>query len=137
MNIRNILLLIAISAIILYLVTSVEMFTGEQDVLVEELAEQLRILDERFSNIDIFEGRKSYTINKQKVYICVKDKNGRYYPRNHLVYVMCHELAHVICPEFNHTPKFRQIFQELLTKAEHHGLYDSRIPPLKNYCGHK
>jgi len=86
--------------------------------------------------LHFFEGEKSYTINKKKIYLCLKDDKGDYYDMNMLIYVAIHELSHVLCDEIGHTPKFHQIFQENLEKAIQLGIYDPNIPILDEYCGH-
>jgi hypothetical protein len=107
-----------------------------QDPVLRELQRQLSQLDPKFENVEIYEGDKSYTINKRRVYICLKDEHGRYYDRNMLAYVTLHEYAHILCDEIGHTDKFFSIFQSLLEKAEEMGYYDSSIPLLMDYCGH-
>lgn len=121
--------------LLFYIYFSVERFVYG-DPLLEELQDQLSILHPKLRNIKLYVGNKSYTINKKHVYICIKDEHGRYYNRNMLVYVICHEFAHVLCDEINHTEKFFLIFEDLLNKATEQGLYNPSIPPLKNYCGH-
>ena len=54
-----------------------------------------------------------------------------------LTYVLIHELAHCISSSIGHTEEFHDNFDMLLKKAENMGLYDSSIPPIDNYCGHK
>ena len=94
----------------------------------------------RLNNYDIFHkttlhsGKKSYTINKQKIYLCLRDKNGNYYDNNMLIYVLLHEYAHVICDEVGHTDKFWKIFEELMILATEMGIYNPSIPILQNYC---
>ena len=78
----------------------------------------------------------SYTINKKHVHICMQDEEGEYYDRNMLIYVLIHELAHVICDEIGHTPKFNQINDELLVEAAKLGLYDPSSPIIVDYCKH-
>ena len=51
------------------------------------------------------------------MHLCVKDENNNYYSDNMLMYVALHELAHVLCDEIGHTPKFWAIFDQLLDKA--------------------
>jgi hypothetical protein len=104
-----------------------ENYTGE----LEELNDR-RILDE----IKVYRGNKSYTINKQKVYICLLDENGEYYDENMLTYVILHELSHVICDEIGHTDKFHRIFDAVLDRATTEGLYDPSVPVIRNYCQH-
>ena len=84
--------------------------------------------------ITLYRGEKSYTINKEKVYVCLKDDNNQYYNDNTLYYVIGHELSHVICDEIGHTEKFHRIFEALLLKMEEQGIYDPKIPITKDYC---
>lgn len=84
--------------------------------------------------LKFFEGRKSYTINKTYVFICLKDEKGKLYQQNQLVLVICHEIAHALCDEIGHTKKFQSILDELLISAERAGMYDPRIPHVPNYC---
>lgn len=79
-------------------------------------------------------GEKSYTINKEEVYICLKDEKGDYYDENMLIYVLLHEMAHVLCNEIGHTQKFREIFDDLLRKAAEIGIYDNMKAPIADYC---
>lgn len=88
------------------------------------------ILDE----ISITRGDNSYTINKKKVYICMKNNKGEYYEENMLTYVLLHELAHVICNEVGHTPKFHKIFEKLLERAVALKIYDNSKELIFNYC---
>lgn len=88
------------------------------------------IMDE----IDLYRGKKSYTINKQKVYLCLKDPNKQYYNLNMLTYVLAHEIAHVINTEIGHTDKFNVIFESLLGKLTAQGLYDPTKRIDDEYC---
>jgi hypothetical protein len=98
--------------------------------------EPLKILNEKniMKNIKLYRGEKSYTINKKKVYICLKDENGYYYDDNTLIYVIAHEISHAICDEIGHTEKFHGIFEALLVNMEEQGIYNSKIPIKQDYC---
>ena len=85
-------------------------------------------------NISLHRGNKSYTINKKKVYICMKNEEGEYYNDNMIIYVLAHELAHVMCNEIGHTKKFHHIFESLLVKLANAGIYNPSIPIQQNYC---
>ena len=108
----------------------------QSDPKLFEIKDNLRMLDPRAGKLRIFEDNKSYTINKKRVYLCLKDSNNHYYPMNMLMYVAIHELAHVLCNEVGHTPKFQAIFKQLLAKAHALGIYDPSIPVIRDYCGY-
>ena len=81
----------------------------------------------------------SYTINKgEKIVFCLRSKIlDTIHDMNTLMYVVIHELGHVGCPEFGHTPLFRKIFKFLLVQSDKIGIYkpiDYRIKP-QYYCG--
>ena len=82
-------------------------------------------------------GEKSYTLNKEDIFLCLKDENDKYYEDNMLIYVLLHEVAHSICPEIGHTDLFKEIFDALLDKATEMKIYDKNIPVIKNYCLYK
>ena len=86
--------------------------------------------------IKIYRGNKSYTINKEKVYMCLKDDKGEYYSLNMLTYVLAHELAHVLCKSIGHTQEFHEIFEQLLYELSEAGVYDPEEEILEDYCEH-
>ena len=86
------------------------------------------------NEVKVMKGDKSYTINKKKVYLCLKDENQNYYNDNILIYVFLHELSHVICDEVGHTQKFHDIFENILDLASEKGIYNPSIPMIDNYC---
>lgn len=88
------------------------------------------------NEIKLYVGSKSYTINKSRIYMCLKNSNEQYYDDNSLMFVLLHEISHVICKSIGHTDEFHKIFDELLVEAEKVRIYNSRIPMIKNYCGH-
>lgn len=85
-------------------------------------------------DITIVPGDKSYTINKKKIYMCLKDANNEYYNLNMLTYVLLHEIAHTLSVSVNHTEEFKQIFGELLYEAIQQGVYNPNIPIVMDYC---
>lgn len=90
-----------------------------------------------FHYVKIYEGKKSYTINKKKIYMCLRDKNGNYYSNNMLIYVLIHEIAHTICEDVggdSHSEKFWEINDKLIKIAITKGIYDPTIPLIDDYC---
>lgn len=87
------------------------------------------------NNLVIIEDRESYTINKKEIHLCTRDpQNGLYYDKNTLMFVLLHELSHVLCKDIGHTRNFATINHALLTHAIKHGYYDPSKPFVKNYC---
>lgn len=109
------------------------------DRSIHSFKNKLEPLNKRdiLKEIKILKGNKSYTINKQKIYLCLKDKDGRYYNDNNLLFVLLHEISHSICDEIGHTEKFYQIFNELLEHASINGVYDTSIPMISDYCDYE
>ena len=93
------------------------------------------LLDKHLINkIKLISGKKSYTIRKKYIFICMKDKEKKYYNDNQLIYVILHEIAHVMNNEIGHTNKFFKVFNSLLLNANRCGIYDPNIPKINNYC---
>lgn len=86
-------------------------------------------------NLVMVEDNESYTINKQVIHLCTKDpQNGKTYDKNTLMFVVLHELAHVLCNDIGHTENFLTINYALLNHAIKNGFYDPSKPFVKNYC---
>lgn len=109
---------------------------AQMDPMLRKIQQHLIPLHPMVRSISFYEGNKSYTINKHKIYLCLRDEHSQYYEFNMLVYVAIHEIAHVLCDDVGHTPKFHKIFDDLLRQAASMGLYDPTIPITPNYCGH-
>jgi hypothetical protein len=111
-----------------------------QDPLVRKIKYDVSQLDPRLSTIEFFSSDESYTEDKRKIYLCLKDENGKYYDYNMLVYVAIHECSHALTDviDVEHkTPEFRGMFEHLLTKAYYLGIYDPNKSLVTNYCGIK
>jgi predicted metal-dependent hydrolase len=81
----------------------------------------------------------SYTVNKgEKIYFCLRSKVlNEIHDMNTLLYVVIHEMSHIACPEYGHTPLFYDIFRFLLRVSIDIGIYkdvDYRYKP-QDYCG--
>jgi hypothetical protein len=86
--------------------------------------------------VNIYKGRKSYTLNKHKIYLCLKDGNGKYYSENMLIYVLAHEYAHCLAKSIGHTEEFHEIFEALLVEMTDGGYYDPSQEIIMDYCQH-
>lgn len=132
---RLVLLFLVILAVItVFLLLRVKEQFQQKDPMLIEIRNQLSRLSPQAKYLEFYEDDKSYTINKRRIYLCLRDENRAYYSMNMLMYVAIHELAHVICDEIGHTPKFHKIFSELLEKAGVMGIYDAGEPLVPDYC---
>ena len=110
----------------------------------ESEKEYINNLVKRTKQINIMETpddekNTSYTINKgEKIVICLRSKLlNEIHDLNTIMYVVIHELAHVACPEYGHTPLFKKIFIFLLKESHKINIYtpiDYRKKP-QDYCG--
>jgi hypothetical protein len=116
----------------------------ENKSLFKKDTEYIKNLIDRTKEINIMETpadekHTSYTINKgEKIVLCLRSKFlNNIHDINTIMYVVIHELAHVACPEYGHTPLFKKIFIFLLKQSEKINIYksiDYRINP-QDYCG--
>jgi len=88
--------------------------------------------------VQLYKGDKSYTINKEKIFLCLYDENGEYYPLNTVLEVCSHEIAHYLNrADVGHTENFYKIFDHILKEAQKLGIYNPNIPLVQNYCNYK
>jgi hypothetical protein len=136
----NFLFFLSISIIIffsIYKLFELDEIHLKNDPILYKLRELTSPLHPEIKNLKLYKGEKSYTINKKKIYMCLTDQDGKYYPMNQLVYVFIHEFAHYINKEdIGHTQTFHNVFEKLLKDAEEKGIYDSTIPMVENYCNY-
>lgn len=110
--------------------------TEKDKQVLDEIYQRLLEVHPFTKNLSLKHGQKSYSINKKQVYLCIKDEQGEHYAMNMLMYVALHELAHCMCDEIGHTPKFHEIFNHLLEIAHEKNVYDKNIEPLSSYCNY-
>jgi hypothetical protein len=109
--------------------------------------ERTRRLKERYDPDALSEGGHnfgytSFSVDKGKrVVMCLRSrdsdgKHGDIEEVNTLMYVLLHELAHIVTEEIGHTDTFWENFEFLIREAAYIGIYD---PALKerasDYCG--
>ncbi len=117
-------------------------FFDETPPIIEQLKREVSRVHPKCAEMKIVKGNKSYTVNKKKIYLCLYDKKtGELYNKNMLVYVLLHELAHVLNEgnadpqqDIGHTEAFHAVFDKLLDRAEELGVYDPDVPLIDKYC---
>jgi len=80
----------------------------------------------------------AYTLNKSsEIRLCIRDQNGNFENPNTSMFVVLHELAHVMSISYNHTEEFKNNFSYITHLASNLGIYkpeDFTKNP-KTYCG--
>ncbi len=80
-----------------------------------------------FHSLDRCDLGDSATEDKKRIYICLKDKKGKYYNYNKLKQVGIHELAHaltkVVDPD-HVSVEFLETYDDLLSRASQIGVID-------------
>jgi len=80
----------------------------------------------------------SYSVNKgEKISICVRDPGNTFIGDNIIIFVVIHELAHVMTTSIGHTDEFWDNMAYLLEKGDELGIYvpeDYKKKPV-DYCG--
>ena len=81
---------VLVLGLIVYLVTMIFMKVKENllpyDPKVDELKRKLALVHPKSKQLQFYTDKKSYTINKKKMHLCVKDENNTYYDDNMLIY---------------------------------------------------
>jgi hypothetical protein len=123
-------------AVLVYLIfNQVKEYHLQDDPMLDILKKILTPVHPIFKTLKLYKADKSYTINKDKTFLCLYDENGNYYPINMLIYVLLHEVSHSLnTKDVGHTEEFQRIFDELLAKATELGVYNPSIPIIQNYC---
>jgi len=86
--------------------------------------------------VNLYKGDKSYTINKENIFLCLKDENKKYYENNLLIYVLAHEYAHTLSKSIGHTEEFHNIFEALLVELADSNIYNPNLKIDPSYCLH-
>jgi hypothetical protein len=119
MEILMILLLIIIFIIIIN-------FSSPKDPYLESFKPQLSkildkagiyLLDEPIPIHILKSNDRTYTMNKQKIYMVTEKPNGEKYNRDTLLFVLLHEIAHILSPDEHHTKDFHRIEKRLHSAA--------------------
>lgn len=112
-------------------------FKSQEQLTIDHLKEKLSLIHPSFQELDIRPNDESFTEDKKTIYLCIHDPHTKQlYDTNTLMYVILHELAHLLNTyDYGHTDTFFLIFDMLLCKAIDIGIYDPTLPHKHMYCG--
>ena len=130
-------LIIILILFLFYHYTRKENFTNENEY-VTKLKKIISIIDPEFSDLEIYPGKESVTVDKKRIYVCLRDPDTKeYYPFDVMLYVTLHEIAHLKSKTYsikNHNEEFKLNFNELLSQAHNKGILQKDVDVPKNYC---
>lgn len=129
-----VVILLGMLLLIFFMVRKVESY---DDPKIKEIQDKLARVDIRANNLSIKASSQSFTEDKKRTYLCLRDEQGNYYDDNMLMYVALHELAHAISKQVDvhhTTDEFKDNFKLLLNKAADIGVYDPSKPLNYSYC---
>lgn len=124
--------------IVYFLMVTRKRDEGNTNHVLKFVRENFKRINPDFAKIPLHEGDSSYTENKTSITLCLKDKQGKYYDNNTIMYVALHELSHMITKKYDteeHGVEFRAKFNHLLQRAAVLGMYDPTKPIPHTYCG--
>ncbi len=106
---------------------------------VKQLLQNFTCTSDQFSESTPEAVHTSYTVDKEKVFMCLRQRNAKeeLVSENVLLFVALHEMAHMGTSTIGHSPDFWNNFAWLLTQAEEYGIYkytDFAAHPVE-YCG--
>ena len=125
-NVIGMTFLVLVLIFIMFMVYNKENDVEMYSIEVQLLAVRNKLID---TKTPLYEGSTTYTMNKNSIYMCMKDKNDEYFDIETLTYVYIHELAHVITNSYSgtvkspHDQKFIDNFDMLLNKADQLGIH--------------
>lgn len=133
----EIVTIICLTFLVIFTFLFVRAVESYDDPKTREIHQKLIQVDIRAKNISVKGSTQSFTEDKKRTYLCLRDEAGDYYDDNMLMYVALHELAHAISlsVDVEHkTDEFKNNFKMLLAKAESLGFYDPKKPLNYSYC---
>ena len=127
------------------IMTLTDYLEAGKDTIYKDFEPYIEQLSNKIQGVVINESSEdsmytSYSVNKgEQIVFCLRSKKNKneLHDLNLLMYVAIHEISHVGCPEFNHTPLFKRIFAFFTQVAIDKGLYkkiDFEMDPVE-YCG--
>jgi hypothetical protein len=105
---------------------------------IEQLSD--RVHDVTISENNNKDNTTAYSVNKgEELVLCLRSKKdvNKFHDLNTLMYVILHEISHIACPEYNHTPLFKKIFSfftEIAIKLNIYTRVNYNTTPVE-YCG--
>ena len=105
----------------------------------KEAAERLytRFKTTNVRETSLFESSAGYTINKgHELRLCINKVNGVYQP-DIVMFIMLHELAHILSITYGHNQEFKENMDLLVKEAVKIGIYSGQDYTQKpvDYCG--
>lgn len=109
----------------------------EFDPILEKLRMDAIKIESMSNLLDFYPSDESYTEDKKRIFLCLKDTKGKYYDYNHLIQVLVHELAHAfstVVDKQHKTPEFNNLHTKYRSIAIQKNLLDPADGVPSDYC---
>jgi len=126
------ILLMVVALLCIYMVS---LPNPPENFVINDLKQKLILIDPMFKDLDIRESSvEAYAVDKSIIYICLKDAQNVPYEMPVLLYVLLHEVSHILNKKsYGHDEHFHKIFDKLLCLAAKKGVYDPNAPHPEYY----
>lgn len=101
--------------------------------LLERIKDDLTKIIPQTQSLEFYESVQSFTIDKKKIYLSLRNHFGEFYDYDELLYVAIHELTHAIIPDVGHTPFFKVKMSQLHQKALNLNIMSELKKPPSDY----
>ncbi len=99
-----------------------------QNVKIEIARIHPEIYNYKMYPLDKCQPKDSYTEDKKRIFVCMRDASGKYYNINKIKQIIIHELAHASSKTYDpeHTSvEFLTYYRDLMTRAQQQGIIDT------------
>jgi len=77
---------------------------------------------------------RTFVSNKENIYLVLRHPElGYFFDHSTLLQVVIHEMAHILCPDTDHSESFHKIEDDLRQRANRKGLLSLDFSPDPNY----
>lgn len=107
---------------------------ADEEILIRLRRDIYHIIPDANYQLIPSQERRTFVVDKKKIYLVIRDpETGKLYDYQTLLYVILHELAHVLTPDELHSDSFHQMERHLHQRAVDKGFLPAMFTPDPNY----
>jgi hypothetical protein len=100
-----------------------DIFLNQRDLYLDSFSAKINYLLKECGYPSIFfqikpsKNNRTYTVNKKIIYLNDLNENGERYNSDTILFVLLHEISHILSTDHHHTRKFFEIERKIHRKA--------------------